>query len=432
MAEIRPFRAVRYADDTRLPTATCPPYDVLSPAERRALIERDPHATARLILPEGDGDAKYAHAAHLWQSWRSENVLRTDPVPAFYVTQTEFMLPGTNGVSGAARQSRLGLIAALRLYPYSDRVVLPHEHTLSRPKEDRLKLLGATRANFESIMLLAGDADKTLYALLEKATEDAPPLADFTGDDHQHHTLWAINDQAVQNALADRLRPYPLYVADGHHRYETSVAYAEEAGALGTDRPEAFLLATVLSSADPGVALLPTHRLVKGVPADLLGSLFRHLGELFDVHEVELADLEGRLRHPLPGQPVFGIALGSGTTYQVCVRDWPTVEAALPDGLPPSLRSLDVTLAQHLVLDRMLGLPASETATTDRLAYVRDAHEAVKRVHDGEFDAALLLGHTPARAVFDVSDTNQVMPQKSTFFYPKLVSGLVLRALDEA
>ena len=430
MAQIRPFRAVRYADDARLPTATCPPYDVLSPAERRALIERDPHATARLILPDGDGDAKYAHAAHLWQTWRSEGVLRADAEPAFYVTRTEFTLPGTEGVSGAARQTRLGLIAALRLHKYEDRVVLPHEHTLSRPKEDRLKLLGATRANFESIMLLADDADKTLYGLLEEATR-REPIADFDGDDHQRHTLWAITDPAAQNALADRLRPYPLYIADGHHRYETSVAYADQIGRMGSDAAEAFLLVTILSSTDPGVALLPTHRLVKGVPTDRLTSLFRHLGELFDVHEVEIADLEGRLRHPLPGQPVFGLALGSGTIYQIAARDWPTVEAALPDGLAPSLRRLDVTLAQHLILDRMLGLPASETATTDRLAYTRDAREAVKRARDGEFDVAVLLGHTPARAVFDVSDANQVMPQKSTFFYPKLVSGLVLRALEE-
>jgi uncharacterized protein (DUF1015 family) len=222
----------------------------------------------------------------------------------------------------------------------------------------------------------------------------------------------------VQSALAARVAPPPLYIADGHHRYETSVAYADQLGRLGSDAPEAFLLATILSSADPGVALLPTHRLVKNVPADRLTSLFRHLGELFDVHEVDLADLEGRLRHPLPGQPTFGIALASGTVYQVCVRDRPTVEAALPDGLAPSLRHLDVTLAQHLILDRTLGLPASETATTDRLAYTRDAREAVKRVHDGEFDAAVLLGNTPARLFSTCPTRTRSCRKKARFFIP--------------
>lgn len=425
MALLRPFRAVRYADSSVLPAATCPPYDVLSPAERQALIERSPVATARLILPEGEGDARYAHAADLWQTWRSAGVMVNDSAPALYVTRTEFTRPDTG-----EQQTRLGLVGALRLHRYEDRVVLPHEHTLSKPKADRLSLLRATHANFESIMLLADDTDQSLYHLMDAATGGAP-VAAFVGDDDQGHTLWAVTDEAAVGALAARLAPHPVYIADGHHRYETSVAYAEETGALGREQPEAFLLATLLSSADPGVALLPTHRLVKDVPADLLGNVQSNLGELFDVRETSLEEMEARLRTPsATNQPVLGLMLRSGL-YELTSRDWPTTEAALPAGIAPSLRGLDVTLAQHLILDRALGLPASETATTDRLAYTRDTKEAVARVQAGEFDAAVLLGHTPAKAVFDVSDANEVMPQKSTFFYPKLLSGLVLRALEE-
>ena len=161
MAEIRPFAAIRYADGTDLAAVTCPPYDVLSPTERQALIERSPHATARLILPEGDGEAKYRTAADLWNSWLRDGVLREDVAPGFYVTRTEFTEPGSHGL----RRSRLGLACLLRLYDYADRQVLPHERTLSKPKEDRLNLLRASKANFESIMGLVEDRVR-LFRLL--------------------------------------------------------------------------------------------------------------------------------------------------------------------------------------------------------------------------------------------------------------------------
>jgi uncharacterized protein (DUF1015 family) len=440
MAQIRPFAAVRYAPDAAadLSRVTCPPYDVLSPQERQALIARSPYAAARLILPEGEGAARYENARELWRTWLASGVLRHDATPGFYVTRTHFVEPGRSSSkggegAGGERQSRLGLLCLLRLHPYSDRVVLPHEHTLSKPKEDRLNLLRATYANFESIMGLVDDADQSLYQALQATTQSGvAPLADFEGDDEQRHTLFKVEDPGTIAALAARVASEPVYIADGHHRYETSVAFAQERGALGTDRPEAFLLTTLLSSADPGLALLPTHRLVRDVPSDRKASIFRHLSEHFDVREISLEELTGRLRYPIVNEPTFGLVLPSGTVYQVSARDLPSVEAALPPGLSPTLRRLDVTIAQHLILDAVFGLPAAETATTDRLAYTRDADEAVRRVHDGEFDAALLLGHTPVEAVRDVSQAGEVMPQKSTFFYPKLLSGLVLRDMSAA
>lgn len=429
MPEIRPFAAVRYAENADLAAVTCPPYDVLSPEERRALYERSPHAAVRLILPEGEGEAKYENAAGLWQEWRQSGVLRQDAAPGLYVTRTEFDEPGASG-SSPRRAHRLGLICLLRLHPYADGAVRPHERTLSRPKEDRLSLLRATHAHFESIMTLVEDEDRAFHQALEAATA-LPPLADFTGDDGQRHTLYKIENAENVGSVAGFLRARPVYIADGHHRYETSVAYAEETGALGTDRPEAFVLATICSFADPGLFLLPTHRLVRGTSEETLTSLFRHLEEAhFDVHEADLADLEGRLRIAVANQFVCGLALPTGTVYKVAARDASRLDAALPGGLAPALRRLDVAILQHLLLDRVLGIPAAEVATTDRLAYTRDAEEAIRRVRDGEFDLALLLGRTPVEAVREVSDAGEVMPQKSTFFFPKLLSGLVLRGLD--
>lgn len=425
MAEIRPFAALRYAPDADPARVTCPPYDVLSPEERQALIARSPHATARLILPEGEGEAKYRNAADLFQAWQRDGILREDATPGYYVTRTEFTDPGTSGT----RRQRLGLIGLLRLHEYADNVVLPHEKTLSKPKEDRLSLLRATNANFESIMGLVDDSGGALYAALEEAVTAAAPLIEFDGDDAQRHALWKVEDPALMARIAQAVAAGPVFIADGHHRYETSVAFAREAGALGTDRPEAFLLTTLCSFADPGLVLLPTHRLVRGTPSEAATSLFRHLEEHFDVQEVDREDLESRLRMPIEDQPVFGLVMPSGTLYRVTGRLGFDLTEALPANLDPSLQNLQVILLQYLILDKVLGIPAAEVATTDRLAYTRDVDEAIRRVHDGEFDLALLLGRPPVEAVRDVSLAGEVMPQKSTFFYPKLLSGLVLRRI---
>jgi len=425
MAEIRPFHALRYRSDLDLSAVTCPPYDVLSPAERAALAERSPNAAVRVILPEGEGDARYTNAAGLLKEWIDSGILREDVTPGFYVTRTEFTEPGTTAI----RHSRLGLVALLRVHDYADRVVLPHERTLSAPKEDRLKMQRATRANVESIFALVEDADRSLYHLLEEATKATAPLADFAGDDAEHHTLWAVHNPEIIAAIQELVAPKQVFIADGHHRYETAVAYARENDALGADRPESFLLTTLSTVNDPGISVLPTHRLVRGVAPEVMNTIFARLGSSFDVHELPLKDVESRLRLPVENQPAFGLVLRSGEVYQVTVRDMNAIAELLPADLPAALRPLEAVILQYLVLDRALGIPAAEVAKTDRIAYTRNADEAVRRVHDGEFDLAFLLGRPSVAAVCEVASAGEAMPQKSTYFYPKLLSGLVMRRI---
>ena len=229
MADIRAFSALRYAEGTDLAQVTCPPYDVLSPTERQALQNRSPHAAARLILPNGEGDERYTNAANLLTEWQNAGILRHDDTPALYVTRTNFTEPGST-----MRRSRLGLICLLRLYEYADRVVLPHEKTLSKPKEDRLKLLRATQANIESIMALADDESEAMYSLLAQVAAGTP-LSTFHGDDDQEHTLFRVNDETLTQAIIAHMENASVYIADGHHRYETSVAHARETETLGTD-----------------------------------------------------------------------------------------------------------------------------------------------------------------------------------------------------
>lgn len=416
MAEIKAFSGLRYRDGIDLAAVTCPPYDVLSPTERTALQERSPYATARLILPTGDGDARYTNASSLLKDWIREGVIKADDPPTLYVTRTEFTEPGTEG---SERSFRLGLVALVRLHEYEDRVILPHERTLSAPKEDRLKLLRATQANVESIMALVDDQQGALYAELAAATEQGPPLADFTGDDNQRHTLFAVSDPAAIHRIEAITAPEPVYIADGHHRYETSVAYAKELGVLGTDAPEAFILATISTFNDPGLIVLPTHRMVRGTPSALRVSLFQHLEKYFEITEgIEQADLEGRLRLKVTNQVVFGLTMPSGTLYRLTARNASTLYDSLPDTVHPALRTLEAVLLQYLILEPALGIPSAEIATTDRLGYTRDVSEAVRRVHVGEFDLALLLGRPDVTAVRDVSLAGEVMPQKSTFLIP--------------
>jgi uncharacterized protein (DUF1015 family) len=424
MAEIRPFQALRYRSDLDPAKVTCPPYDVLSAQERAALAERSPHAAVRVILPEGEGDTRYANAAALLNDWIATGALQEDETPGLYVTRTEFTEPGTESL----RLARLGLVSLLRLYDYADKVVLPHERTLTGPKEDRLKMQRATSANIESIFTLVDDPSGEFHKLLEAATQTAP-LADFTGDDNQQHTLWKVEDPATIARISEVLASQPVFIADGHHRYETAVAYARENDALGTDKPEAFLLNTLSSLSDPGLSVLPTHRLVKGVSPDVLHTIFQKLDPYFDLRLSEITDVESRLRLAVENQPVFGLVLPSGEINQMTVRDASELASALPADLEPALRSLEVVLLQYLVLDKVLGIPAAEVAKTDRIAYTRDAADAIKRVREGEFDLGFLLGRPSVNAVRDVSLVGEVMPQKSTFFYPKLLSGLLMRRI---
>jgi uncharacterized protein (DUF1015 family) len=426
MAEIRPFRALRYRPDLDLAAVTCPPYDVLSAEERAALAARSPHGAVRVILPEGDGDARYTNAATLLRRMQEEGVLRQDPDPAFYVTRTQFTEPGSSGT----QRTRFGLIALLRLHDYADRVVLPHERTLSAPKEDRLRMQRATRANIESIFGLVADPDRSLASALAAVAEQPPLLSPFVADDGQEHTLWAVTDPERIAQIAASVAGEPVFIADGHHRYETAVAYAREHDALGTDRPEAFLLATVTSLADPGLCVLPTHRLIRGTPPDVRNTLFARLNPYFDLQLDTLEDVESRLRISIQNQLAFGLILHSGEVYRMIVRDASQLDDLLPADLPVALKHLEAVILQHLVLDRALGIPADGVATTDRIGYTRDASEAMDLVRRGDFDMAFLLGRPSVTAVRDVSLAGEVMPQKSTFFYPKLLSGLVMRRIE--
>ncbi|MBO0685480.1 MAG: DUF1015 domain-containing protein [Candidatus Dormibacteraeota bacterium] len=381
MADVRAFPALRYT--TRdLEPLLAPPYDVLSEAEVAAFQTRSPYNVVRLTRPGGD----YEGAARLFQEWIASGVVAEAGAPAMFVHETTFAAPDANGHGGPARsRTRLDLLAALRLQPYDDGVILPHERTHRGPKEDRLALLRATGVSFEPLWFLV----EGLRELLEGA-----PTGEVLEFAHagERHRLRAVADASWTAAVNSALAPRQVLIADGHHRYETTLAYSEELGG-GSDSSARFTLALLTDLEDPGLVVLPTHRVLKsgvavsgGEPA---GSL-----------EQTLAGIDHR------------VAAGyfRDGSFQVL-----PLEGEVP-----------VVELHRQVVDNILGRMSAEEALT----YTRDAAEAVRMVEEGRGVAAFLLQAPDLQAVLRLARQGMTMPQKATYFYPKPPSGMVFHRLD--
>ena len=388
-----------------------PPYDVIDPAERARYAALDRDNIVHIMLPEAPpgaaDDARYRVAGEQLAAWRRAAVLRRDPEPALYVLAQDFTLPT------GERRTRRGVFAAVAAEGYEPRRIRPHERTHAGPKADRLALMRATATNIESIFLLAPDRDRALATSLVAVTDDKPDAtAELNGVGIR---LWIVGDPSRLP-----LPPAPLYIADGHHRYETASAYAQENPAA--DR----VLALIVSAQDPGLAVLPTHRVIFG-PGRELERLLPRWREWFDVQAIT----GGR-------DPLTTLASVGRDRTACLVADRSRVLALLlkPGGLPdrlPSLaqstavRDLDVARIESLVVKEIL----SAGTSTPIIRYVADGNEALGMVQRGGAAVAVLLNPMKVEQVFAVADAGDVMPPKSTYFVPKVPSGLVLRPITE-
>jgi uncharacterized protein (DUF1015 family) len=437
--EIRAFRALRYDPEAvpDLAKVVAPPYDVIPPALRAELAARDPRNVVALELPVDAGatdpDEKYRQAARVFAAWRTEGFLRKDRQPALYVYEQEYTVPGTS-----LRRAQRGFYGRLRLEAFGPGTgVLPHERTLSGPKEDRYKLMRATGANFSGVMVLYADPTGASGRLFADATESAA-VADVTDDDGVRHRLWMVPEAGPTEALVAGLREAagrePVTIADGHHRYETALRYRDERHRTSPDEVDPafdFVLALFMETSGDALLVLPTHRVARAVPA--AGGLVAAAASsgLFDVTPADAAALVagfGAGAVGTGGTGRIGLWTRTGGAVLVARRD------AFADLLPPggeALRRLDVTLLAA-VLERLCGIDRGATASGGRIAYTKDAAEAIDWV-DGRIDgadAAFLLEGTPVADIQAVAREGDVMPQKSTYFYPKPLSGLVLNPLE--
>ena len=408
---VAPFQGERYAAVDRLSSLIAPPYDVIDQAERARYAALAAENIVHVMLPEAPPgkpeDERYGVAAERLAAWRRDGVLRRDARPTLYVLAQDFTLPT------GERLTRRGVFAAVAAEGYEPRRVRPHERTHAGPKADRLALMRATATNIESIFLLAPDRDRALADAVAHASQGTPDAtAELNGVGIR---LWIVR---VPSPFP--LPPSPLYIADGHHRYETASAYALENPGGAADR----VLALIVSAQDPGLAVLPTHRVIFGTGRELERMLARWR-DWFDVQPFA-ADRD----------PVAALAsLGKGRTACL-VADRSRILAlllkpgVLPDRLPSlaqstAVRDLDIARIESLVVKEILGAGT----TTPVVRYVADAKEALGMVQHGGAAVAVLLNPTKVEQVFAVADAGDVMPPKSTYFVPKVPSGLVLRPL---
>jgi len=421
VSDVRPFRALRYDPErVDLSRVVVPPYDVVRPEQRAALYARDPHCAIRLELTErveDEAGTDYAHVAALLREWTREGVLVRDPRPALYGLRQRFRAP--DGVE----RVREGFFGALRLERYQARVVLPHERTLSGPKADRLKQLRATATNLSPVFFLYEDREQSLAAVLAKGF-DGPPLGRALADDGVEHALWRFDDPGLCDAVARFLRDRPVVIADGHHRYETALAYRDERRAADPDAgPEASgerLLGYFANAFAPGSLLLPIHRIVRRGPAPTDAEWRARLAG-FEERRVALGDpaelpalLASELA-PLRDAHAFAADDGSGTLR---------IFRRAGDG------ELTVRMLEREVLGPVFGVDA-DAIRDGALAYASDPAHAAREVRAGRGAVALYLNPLSPDDVFRVTGRGEVLPQKSTFFVPKLPSGLVFRPHGE-
>ena len=425
MADVRPFRAFRYAPGLDLSKAICPPFDIISPEQQRTLHERSPYNAVHIELAYDSNGDRYQRAAEALKHWREDGTLLRDEQPAFYLYDQQFER------EGISYRRRL-IFARLRLEPWDRVIVLPHEQTFGAPKEDRLRLLRAIRTNTSPVFLIYRDQLARIAPLLEDPASD-PPVTGFTGDG-QKHTLRSIDDPRAIETLTSAFEREILYVADGHHRYETALAYRDERRAAVSawtgEEPENFALVALASSGDRGLLVLPIHR-VTAADVPLSEALDRMQG-LFSVEKLTSLDLIEAGLAEARGTPAFGLASAeSDDLYLLTLAEAKTVDRLLPQDRSAAWRNLDYAIANHVILQQVLGLEESQMSDHNTLWFTEDAAEAVRHVRGGRARFALLMNPVPVTGVLDIADAGERMPQKSTFFYPKVPTGLVFNPLED-
>jgi uncharacterized protein (DUF1015 family) len=426
MAEIFPFPALRYnLNKVKAEDVLTQPYDKITPATQEKYYARSPYNLVRVILGKaepGDGDKTnvYTRAREYLKQWRRDGVLTAEAAPSFYLCAQEFVVPGST-----ARKRRNGLIVAGRLHDYSDKVVFRHEQTLAKPKSDRLNLLRATGMHAGQIFMLYSDPEKKVERLLAKP---GTPVLDMVDDYGVRNQLWKISDgktvAALQHAFADK----KLIIADGHHRYETALAYRDErraaAGKADVAASYERVMMTLVNTADEGLVILPTHRVVHGMKNLSITEFVKTVSPDFEVEQ--LAD-----GVDLPS------AGSAATTLRVISKEGNYVLRARPEAvnkklahLSPAQRELDVIVLHKLLLESALGMSEESIRNQEHIHYVRESDEAIARVRKGEAQMAFLMDPVRIEQMEAVAFAGEVMPQKSTDFYPKLLSGMTFYSVE--
>jgi uncharacterized protein (DUF1015 family) len=418
VADVKGFRGLRYntgkAGDLNL--LVCPPYDIITPEQREEYIRKSPFNAVRLELPSG-GDGRYREAGDLLKKWMDDGVLEQDAEEGIYICEMEFS-------ADCERKSLKGFVGLVKLSDYSEGIVFPHEETLSKDKTDRYCLMSETHCNFSSVYSLYADEDGVLRGLLDECTVDSPPDMSVTDGDNTTHSMWRVTDENILKRLADAFKNQKLYIADGHHRYETALKYCEERGGGG------YVMMMFVDMANDGLRVYPTHRILRNLDGFDIDKVLDDCGAYFSVEKASDEDEMGaalRKRYD-EGRRAFALYSGGGECHIMTLTDVHAVKGILPS-MSDAYCGLDVSVLHSLVLERVFGIDKENMANQKNLSYTRVLRKALEAVDFHGADCAFILNPTKVAEIRDVALAGEKMPQKSTYFHPKLITGLVMNKI---
>ena len=426
MADVRPLNSLRYDLDRvgGFDAVLSPPYDVIDPAQRAELAARSPFNVVGIALPEpaSAGGDPYENAATLLAEWQQAGALVRDEEPSFWILTQDYLAPD------GSRRTRSGFLAAVKIEEYGAGKIRPHERTHPGPKEDRLRLTRATKTNLSPIFALYSDSTGAARAVIA-AQAAGEPHGEQIDADGTVNRLWRVSDLDAQAALSEALDPAELLIADGHHSYETARIYADE---IGGDGPHRFVLMDLVALEDPGLSVFPTHRLISGLSGDpaRANALRETVERCFEVTELASTDELPPNGLSPDGRLQFGyLDSRHKRPLRLVLRSQAIADEALAD-FPPPYRTLDAAVLEALILKGPLGLSEDDISHFKGLGYSRNDEEALALLESGEYDAAFFLSCAPIEQIQEIAAAGVNMPPKSTFFTPKVPTGLVFNPLS--
>lgn len=441
MATITPFKGIVYNQTKAgsISSLVCPPYDIISPTEQQELYRKNPHNVVRLeygLKSPGDTpeDNRYTRAATLLDEWFKADVLRQSETPAIYVYEMEY-------IGGSTTKKLRGLICLVRIEDYDSGIVKPHETTLSGPKTDRLNLLRACKASFSQIFSLFSDPEGKVSDILAKSA--GRPDMEVKNRGGVSHRVWTLSDKNDIEVIIREVADKPFFIADGHHRYDTALNYRNErrksAGAFTGDEPYNYVAMYLARMEDPGLTILPAHRALFNLKDFHPRRFEDDLNLYFNIERIDFdkkTESKDRctvletMAHRADHSHVFGMRVkGEHSYYLLTLRNEGDMDALLP-GKSSAYRRLDVSILHHLVIDKLLGIRMETHKLGLNIEYIKDADEADKRVHDGAAEIVFFMNPTKVNEVKEIAAAGERMPQKATYFYPKLLTGLVVHKIE--
>ena len=426
MALVKGFKGLRFNTEKSgdISTVVCPPYDIISEEQRLEYIKENEYNIIRLELPKGDNP--YNNAKTILDEWLENGILTREESNAVYIYEEEFTAYG--------KQYKVkGCIVRVKIEEFEKGVILPHEFTLSKAKEDRFNLMKATNCNFSQIYALYSDEENKTISKLDKLSSGNPDI-ELTDSDGVIHRMWIVTNEEDVNAICGDFTDRKLFIADGHHRYETALNYrnyCRENGLAKEGDAVDYQMMMLVNMEHPGLVVFPTHRIVRDLASFDKQEVLSACEEYFDITEYDsINNIESVLTELYnSNEKAFGMYCGEGKWTLLVLKTLDTMAVLLPN-VSKASQGLDVSVLHTLILEKLMGIDAENMAKQINLTYVKQIDNAVKSVDNGTADCAFILNPTKISEICDVSSAGEKMPQKSTYFYPKLITGLVINKLD--